>query len=47
MIGSLRSRCRICHPLVGARGLASDNGHQGSTKGKVEVGRSFLSLDGM
>jgi hypothetical protein len=45
MIGTLHSRCK--NPLVEVLGVASDTGHQGSTKGKAEAGRSFLYLGGI
>jgi hypothetical protein len=44
MIGSLRSMCMTCRHLVEGLGVASDTGHLGPTKGRVEAGKSYLCL---
>ena len=46
MIGFLRSTCTTCHLEGKVPVVAIYIGHQGSTKGKVGVQRSFLSVGG-
>jgi len=47
MIGSLHSTYTFYHRKGKVLGVAIYIGHQGSTKGKAEAGRSFLYLGGI